>query len=150
MRVTINVLLIKHCLIQLCNRFQLSIADHRLERNSEACKWVYNAHINSHFFLIPMRIDRKLSIRIQCRQRIFDRLYNTLGLPLNFLYIIFFNICKKKKKSALQIHMLHVGMHIFQVWSPLFFLRKSIANSKLCWNWQGLKSTRPVYRLVET
>lgn len=100
MRATINVLLIKHCLIQLCNRFQLSIADNRLERNSEACKWVYNAHINSHFFLIPMRIDRKLSIRIQCRQRIFDRLCNTLGLPLNFLYIIFFNICKKKKRIA--------------------------------------------------
>lgn len=49
LRVTLNVLLIKNCLIQLCNRFQLSIADHRLERNSEACKWVYNAHINSYF-----------------------------------------------------------------------------------------------------
>lgn len=49
-RVTLNVLLIKkNCWIQLCIRFQLSIADHRLERNSEAFKWVYNAHINSHF-----------------------------------------------------------------------------------------------------
>lgn len=120
MRVTINVLLIKHCLIQLCNRFQLSIADHRLERNSEACKWVYNAHINSHFFLIPMRIDRKLSIRIQCRQRIFDRLYNTLGLPLNFLYIIFFNICKKKKKRIANIYVTCRNVHPSSMIPSLF------------------------------
>lgn len=120
MRVTINVLLIKHCLIQLCNRFQLSIADHRLERNSEACKWVYNAHINSHFFLIPMRIDRKLSIRIQCRQRIFDRLCNTLGLPLNFLYIIFFNICKKKKKRIANTYVTCRNVHPSSMIPSLF------------------------------
>lgn len=120
MRVTINVLLIKHCLIQLCNRFQLSIADHRLERNSEACKWVYNAHINSHFFLIPMRIDRKLSIRIQCRQRIFDRLCNTLGLPLNFLYIIFFNICKKKKKRIANTNVTCRNVHPSSMIPSLF------------------------------
>lgn len=120
MRVTINVLLIKHCLIQLCNRFQLSIADHRLERNSEACKWVYNAHINSHFFLIPMRIDRKLSIRIQCRQRIFDRLCNTLGLPLNFLYIIFFNICKKKKKRIANTYVTCRNAHLSSMIPSLF------------------------------
>lgn len=120
MRVTINVLLIKHCLIQLCNRFQLSIADHRLERNSEACKWVYNAHINSHFFLIPMRIDRKLSIRIQCRQRIFDRLCNTLGLPLNFLYIIFFNICKKKKKRIANTYVTCRNVHPSNMIPSLF------------------------------
>lgn len=120
MRVTINVLLIKHCLIQLCNRFQLSIADHRLERNSEACKWVYNAHINSHFFLIPMRIDRKLSIRIQCRQRIFDRLCNTLGLPLNFLYIIFFNICLKKKKRIANTYVTCRNVHPSSMIPSLF------------------------------
>lgn len=103
-----------------------------------------------------MRIDRKLQSGFNADIGFFDRLCVTLGLPLNFLYIIFFNICIKTRIANTYVRNVHPSSIIpsfsYGIWlliqSCVETDRTKINSPRLSIGW-NLKQPKKSYELHE-